>query len=413
MITEQNVREFFNKRDYDLRKSHNGRWIDQKCTLDEISFVADCILNYVEQTKNSSFSSRDVQYFDYSNENTKLLFKKPDTKSKSAKNEYDKFFQQPMKLFANAGIFTEQKIKRKNIFTIVEKEILEYIAIREMNALKFLNAYIEKVLKDSNLYNDFQKFFEIQTQKAYISLKEKYINFTIQETNINKIKEPRRIFTKIVNPLAYFKNKKGSVRGRISKHEITFDMMMYNHDNFRDIYAEKPKNVTRKEWLSKHSLEPNNDYYSYQSEKAKRFLRIFNDQYRNGLTEYLEKNQMNDKATHIHHIFPKAQYPQICYFLENLIALTPTQHLNYAHPNGRTQEINLEYQHLLLLAKADRIKENLEPAKSANICEIIYDFPKFLHVLSVGFDEENIESIENMDFPSVVNAINVHYAKLA
>ena len=57
----------------------------------------------------------------------------------------------------------------------------------------------------------------------------------------------------------------------------------------------------------------------------------------------------------MHHIFPEADYPEIGSYLENIIALTPTQHLNYAHPNGHTQEIDEQYQHLLLLAKADRI----------------------------------------------------------
>ena len=85
---------------------------------------------------------------------------------------------------------------------------------------------------------------------------------------------------------------------------------------------------------------------------------------------------------------------------------------NYAHPNGRRQEINGEYQKLLLLSKADRIKENIEDSYADKV-ERIYEFPKFLHVLSVGFDDDEVESIGNMDFVSVMNAINVHYANIA
>ena len=133
----------------------------------------------------------------------------------------------------------------------------------------------------------------------------------------------------------------------------------------------------------------------------------------NGISEYPEKNHAIDKATHIHHIFPKSQYPEICYYLENLIALTPTQHLNYAHPEGKTREINKAYQHLLLLAKADRIKENLSFNSFSHEYEIIYEFSKFLHVLSIGFDDKEVESISEMDFVSVMNAINVHYANIA
>lgn len=412
MITEKSVFCLINNHDYDLRKTHNGRWIDQKCAADIISFIADCILNYARTTDNEKFSSDDIQYFDYSNDNVRLLFKKPDTKSKAAANEYDKFFQQPMKMFANAGVLKEEKVKGKNIFSILDESVLEYISMSEKNSLKFLRNYIEKVLLDSGLYNDFNDFFNKQTQESYLILKEKFVNFMIRETNIDKPTEPRRIFIKVINPLAYFRNAKGTEKGRISKHQITYDMMMYNRDNFRDICAGKPKNLTRKEYLAEHPVKINEDYYLYQSEKAKRFLHIFNDQYRNGITEHLETSRLQDKATHIHHIFPKAQYPEICYYLENLIALTPTQHLNYAHPNGHTQEINIEYQHLLLLSKADRIRENLEENKIPRQIDIIYEFPRFLHVLSVGFDEDDVETIEDMDFNSVMNAINVHYAKI-
>ena len=108
----------------------------------------------------------------------------------------------------------------------------------------------------------------------------------------------------------------------------------------------------------------------------------------------------------MHHIFPEAVYPEICYYLENIIALTPTQHLNYAHPNGRTQEIDEQYQHLLLLSKADRIHENLTDVAA----EKIYEFSNFLFVLNVGFDNDDVLEIADMDFCSVINAINVHYA---
>ena len=96
----------------------------------------------------------------------------------------------------------------------------------------------------------------------------------------------------------------------------------------------------------------------------------------------------------MHHIFPEAVYPEICYYLENIIALTPTQHLNYAHPNGHTQEIDEQYQHLLLLSKADRICENLTDVAA----EKIYEFSNLLFVLNVGFDNDNVLEIADMDF---------------
>lgn len=261
------------------------------------------------------------------------------------------------------------------------------------------------MLKDSGIYPAFENFFEKQTKDAYQHLKKIFSDFIIKYTKINGDVECNRIFIKVLNPLAYFKNSRGTERGRLSEQIITYDMLMYNRNNFRDIWAEKPKGITRKEYADVHSIKVNEDYYRYQSAKAKRFLRNFNDQNRGGLTEHLESSQLRDRAIHMHHIFPEAIYPEICYYLENIIALTPTQHLNYAHPNGRTQEINEQYQHLLLLSKADRIFENLTDP----ITETIYEFSNFLYVLNIGFENDDIMNINDMDFKSVINAINTHY----
>lgn len=416
MLTEQDVTNFINQFDYDIRKSHNGRWIDQKCTPDVISFIADCICNYSTENPNKEFTSQDIWFSKYAVKNTESVFKKPSPNQSAAKNEYDKFFQQPMKLFANAQILSETKIHSKNFYAINNSKILEYIALSEKNALKFLYRYIEKVLLDSDLYEAFEIFFQMpktnrsDLQTAYYKLKKDFYAFTHENTAIKKDFECGRIFTKVINPLAYYKNAYGTEKGRISSDVITYDSLMYNRNNFRDIYANKPKGITRKIYAKNHPIEINEKYYEYQSTKAKRFLRLFNDQYRNGLTEHLEKSQLNDKAIHVHHIFPKALYPEICAYLENLIALTPTQHYNYAHKNGNTQEINTEYQHQLLLSKANRIEENINDSYIERV-EKIYDFSKFLHILSVGFDNDDIETIANMDFISVMNAINVHYAK--
>lgn len=389
-----------------------------KCTPDVLSFQADCIYNYVTEHPNKPFYTQDIWFNDYTIQNTMAIFKKPSPTTDKAKNEYDKFFGQPLKLLGYSKVLNKTKDGNKNVYTVNNLELLEYIAISEKNALKFLYRYIEKVLSDSGILLKFNNFFQGQKnaftnqdkmQSLYLDIKNTFFNFTKRNTAINGDLECGRIFTKIINPLAYFHNACGTEKGHISKDIITFDMLMYNRNNFRDIYANKPKGITRKEYAFTNPIEINEQYYEYQSNKAKKYLRLFNDQYRNGITEHLEKTHLNDKAIHIHHIFPKAMYPEICYYLENLIALTPTQHYNYAHPNGRTQEINIEYQKLLLLSKADRIKENIEDSYSDKV-EKIYEFPKFLHVLSVGFDDDEVETIDNMDFVSVMNAINVHYA---
>ncbi|MBE6964696.1 MAG: restriction endonuclease [Ruminococcaceae bacterium] len=406
MLTQQSIIDFCNQYDYDIRKTGNGRWIDQKLTVDVLCFIADSILEFVGDDIHKEFNVKDIWTYQPVGDNVRLIFKKPDVNDPKAAREYDKFFGQPLKLLGYSKVLHEEKRGNCNIYRINNLDILEYIAAREKNTLFFLKTYIEKVLNDSDMMVFFDEFFDIQNEEAYKKVKANMQGFLIDNTHINGKTECNRIFTKVINVLAYYKNACGTRGGHISKSIITYDELMYNRMNFRDIYSDKPKGVTRKEYAATHPVEVNEAYYHYQSAKAKKYLRLFNDQSRNGQTEHFEETHMHDKAIHIHHIFPEAMYPEICYYLENIIALTPTQHLNYAHPNGRTQEIDEQYQHLLLLSKADRIQENL----TAATVEKIYEFSNFLFVLNVGFDNDDILEITDMDFCSVVNAINMHYA---
>lgn len=406
MIDEEAIVTFLNQNNYDIGKSQNGRWIDQKCTPDVVSIVADCICAFNSENNNFLFTSMDIWHSEYTRKNILSIFKKPGVNDESARNEYDKFFQQPMEMLANAGVLLKEKQGSRNFYRVGRWDILEYIAIRERNALIFLCRYIEKVLEDSGLMPDFERFFMIQDKDAYNEVKLVYSNFIMENTPINGQLECGRIFTKVINPLAYERDALGTERGHISEHIITYDMLMYNRNNFRDIYANKPKSIARKQYLEIHPVKVNIAYYHYQSAKAKRFLRIFNENYRNSEPEYQGDIYANDKATQMHHIFPESEFPEICYYLENIIALTPTQHFNHAHPDGQTQRINKAYQQLLLLAKTDRIKENL----TGDCKEKIYSFDNLKHVLIVGFDDNDIEEIESGDYVSIMNAINVHYA---
>ena len=407
MITQEDIVAFCSQYDYDIKIPRRVRWIDQKCAADVITIIADCICNYVsENGKNSFFTSMDIWHYEYAINNIEAIFKKPGVESKAAKNEYDKFFQQPMEMFAYAYILTKEKRGNRNYYRVNNFDILNYIALRERNALSFLQVYIEKVLKDSGIFNLFGHFLKLQTHESYIEMKEGFASFIIRFTKINGQVECNRIFIKVLNPLAYKYDKCGTEHGRMSSHKITYDMLMYNRNNFRDIFNDKPKGITRKEYLAMHPVKINDAYYKYQSNKAKQFLRAYNDLYRKSLTEYPQVPHIKDKAIHMHHIFPEAEFPEICYMIENIIALTPTQHLSYAHPNGKTQEIDEQYQHLLLLAKLDRIRENLE----GNTGSIIYEFNNFLYVLHIGFDNDYALMIKDNDFNSVINLINRHYS---
>ena len=405
-MTEREIIEFLSTKNYDIRITHNARWIDQKCTPDVLCIVADCILNYIDTNGNLDFTSKDIWFSDYTIQNVHDIFRKVQVDSSSASNEYDKFFGQPIKLFAYAGILEEEKFGRENKYRLINRNLLEHISLRERNALQFLIKYIGKVVEDSGLTIVFDEFFEQQNSRAYDNLKNTFFTFTVANTAIgskgsNGKLECGRIFTKVVNVLAFNLNKRGTEKGRISQHAITYDMLMYNRDNFRDIYAEKPKSVSRKDYIAKQHIVINEAYYRYLSTKAKRRLKQYNDNYRNGLSEMLGDIE---HATHIHHIFPAGEFPEISYYLENLMALTPNQHLNNAHPDGRTSAINRDYQHDCLIVKTDVIRENIEQNN-----EVIYSFSDFLHVLFVGFNEDTFLDIEPNDYDGIKAKIELEY----
>ena len=405
-MTEREIIEFLSTKNYDIRITHNARWIDQKCTPDVLCIVADCILNYIDTNGNLDFTSKDIWFSDYTIQNVHDIFRKVQVDSSSASNEYDKFFGQPIKLFAYAGILEEEKFGRENKYRLINRNLLEHISLRERNALQFLIKYIGKVVEDSGLTIVFDEFFEQQNSRAYDNLKNTFFTFTVANTAIgskgsNGKLECGRIFTKVVNVLAFNLNKRGTEKGRISQHAITYDMLMYNRDNFRDKKKKKPKSVSRKDYIAQQHIVINEAYYRYLSTKAKRRLKQYNDNYRNGLSEMLGDIE---HATHIHHIFPAGEFPEISYYLENLMALTPNQHLNNAHPDGRTSAINRDYQHDCLIVKTDVIRENIEQNN-----EVIYSFSDFLHVLFVGFNEDTFLDIEPNDYDGIKAKIELEY----
>lgn len=90
-MDNETIQAFLDAHDYDIRKTHNGRWIDQKCTMDVVCLVSDCIIEFTDRKPGSRFTVNDIWYSDYTVENVQQIFSKPDPSAK-ASNEYDKYF---------------------------------------------------------------------------------------------------------------------------------------------------------------------------------------------------------------------------------------------------------------------------------------------------------------------------------
>lgn len=400
------LQDFINEHTYDIRRTGNGRWIDQKCTLDVLCFVSDCILEFVNNGGTQPFQSPDIWRSDYAVTNVQDFFGKPDPLEYGAHDEFNKFFRQPMKMLAAAGVLREDGVVNNTIqFSVENMEVLEYIALRERNAYTFLCMYIEKTLRDSGLGGSFDRFFEGQTKEEYINVKDRFSEFCIRYTPINTAVEANRIFTKVLNTLACKYHKCGSERGHISTNFITLDKIMYNQVNWRDELSGKEKNVARRDYST--PVEPENDsYLKYRVNRAKKNLRTFTERYRNARSEVTDRLALGSPATHMHHIFPQNEFSEIADYIENLIALTAAQHMQEAHPNGNTQIVDKEFQYLCLMCKTESIKQNLLGGTDA---PIIYSFDYYTHVLAVGLKKPQIEDINENDFGSIYSVIEMSF----
>lgn len=395
--------EFLSQYDYDIRKSGDARWIDQKCTYDVVSIIADCINEYVENSNSEEFTVSDIWHSDYARENVVSIFSKPDPELKAG-NEYDKYFGQPIKLLGYSHVLNVRKEKNRYYYSINNQEILDKIALRPMNALNFLYEYISKVLSDSGLMKSFEDFFRIQTKDSYKEVRDNFISFTINNTKINGETECGRIFTKVINPLAFKLKKLGTEKGRISKFVITLNDLQYNRSNWRDELSGKNKSVTRSEYEPTVAQLQARALATYTVNKAKKAVRKFNDIFNNGQSEVCQSTELV-KATQAHHIFAQSDYPSIADFIENLIMLTPNQHFSMAHPNNKTQYIDKDFQYVCLIAKSTRIHDNL----TSDNADKFYDFDDYKYVLNTGLETDEFSSIEYLDFASILDKIDYFY----
>lgn len=408
------ITNFLNGTNYDVRISGNARWIDQKITPDNVSVICDIILNYYNENSNDEnngnvvFSVKDIWSQDYSTTLIPQLFGKPRPDNPASQQEYDKFFGQPIKMLGYSGILRENRVGSRNFYTIINLDLIRYLSTRERNAIEFLDLYIEKVLRDSDWWDPFERFYANPGTTTYNNCRRSFIQNTINHTRINGELECGRIFTKVVNVPAYVRNTYGTERGRLSRMMISQASLMYNSDNFRDILTEKPRNMTRREYEEQIGYQPNHQFTAYSVTRAKRVLRDYNDIYRNSRSEVSNLDYQMVDATNMHHIFMESEFPQIANYLENIIALTPSQHYSLAHPSNNTHVVDMAFQHTCILAKVGLIQDNLN-----NVVEPdLYSFSDLKFVLRTGLDRDTIELCPVNDYNEIINIVNTHYTEL-
>ena len=398
MIEE--IKKHLQQFDYDVRKSGNARFTDQKVTPDVLYIISNCILDFVKNESNLVFSTKDIWESDFANEEIKNIFNKPDVMNSKARSEYDKFFAQPLKMLEYSKVLKLTKKGNRNYFSVSNLNLLELISYRERNCLTFINIYLQKVLSDSGIWSLFDNFYENNTKENFDTLKDGFKEFLYTTTKINRTNkaEPGRIFTKIINPIAYSKKSCGTKRGFLSQDIIGYDELMYNRKNWRDV--SKVKGETRQEYelRAKNLIKKKKLAYSrFTMQQAKKLIA---KKY-NKVSEIQDVLAVGD-ATQVHHIFPRHQFPGIESYVENLILLTATQHSTKAHPNNNTRRIDKAYQYICLQSKCDTIQESVEVINDG-----FYSKQDFSFVLNTGINTKNFNG--GLSFDEIRNQLTQFY----
>lgn len=425
-MKKEEVKEFLDQFDLDIRKNGYNRCVDQKCTYDVTCFVADCIINFVEDDREKVFTASEIWKSEYSCQYVMELFNKSNPLLKSSKSEYDKFFPHPIKMFVYANILEragKRTIVGKNerfwptLYKVRNYEVLEFIASRERNAYEFLCMYFEKLMRDSGLEPSAQNFYTNQDQTSLDKFKDDFEKLIKENSSVRKDLECRRIYAKVINPICCKLGLRGAAFGDVTDNPIQFSNLVYNAENRRDKGVNKPKNIARRDFEIPEEIT---DVHTiYLIEKAKKRVRKYNeknngsqpetypafvDQYSiPNIDKSSEEYESLATTVEIHHIFPAHPYETIAHYLENLIALSNNQHRAKAHPNGKYKEIDPDYQYYLLLCKAARIKSNLS---MPNVKDHFYNFDDYKYVLNTGFGTDKFENVADMDFDTIIQLID-------
>ena len=392
------IKHYLEKFDFDVRKIKDARFMDQKVTPDVLCIIADCVINYLGNDTDKEFTVNDIWHSQYFIKNVKNIFNKPDASNPTARSEYDKFIQQPLKMLSYSHVLKCELRGNTNYFMVVNYELLEYIALRVRNSYIFLYEYLLKVLSDSGFLGHMESYKHLYLNKKlkqanFLELKEKFQQLMIGHTKIKGKTEVNRIFPKIINIYAAENIIPGTVKGKMSKGSFYYTDLMYNRVNWRD--KNKVKELTRQEAENMYDAmaRHNKAYDHYLIQKAMAIIR-----------KKYQESEVRDQwaageATQVHHIFPKPDFPQLANYLENLIKLTATQHFAKAHPNNRTALINKDYQLVCLIAKSDSIERSLSAGEST------YRKESFIYVIYTGL---SLELNVNLSFSDIKLRL-VHY----
>lgn len=370
-IIDKQIEEHLNTIELDIRKTKDARFFDQKVQPDILSDTCQCILESIDNgiINGNNFTSSDIRDCPCIDTLVRKVYGKPAI-HKSPK-EYDKLFSQQLKMLSYSGVLFVKRIKTKNYYSVKSYELLNYISLRDRFALKFLEIYLRRVLESSGIFHLFEYYFKLQTKESFEDLKSNYINFIQDNTKINTENEVLRIFHPLVKVFCFLGPYKRLVKRQMKN--VYFNDLLYNQPNWRDI--NKDKNISRSEFNKKFNEKIESNFsYDYAVSKAKRLVKKIH--------KYSEIHRFESyPATQAHHIFLSSQFPEIADIPENIISITPNQHLYRAHPN-KTSLVDKSYQAICLISKLDSIEIDYREGKGN------YSKEKFIDIVNIGLGQK-------------------------
>ena len=379
------LRNLWKGNSLDIRRTRNGRWYDQKATPDVMSAICDVI---VKETRRSNsfypFTIRSIWTSESFEEQTKDFFNKPDTRNPRVAREYDKLIGQPLNVLAAAGLLAV-KGQRPKVYSFASagaKKLIAEMAGSEIFACSFLHLYISETLKQSGLEGVFERFFKHPDRASFSDMKDSFTHFIIDNTPINGEVECHRVFAKVLNVCAFVRKARGARRGYISKHPVTLSDIRYNRINSQDAAVDKPKGVPRQIWKVSpdhpvHGVHARDDR-NYGERKVIKDIKSFHERKPEVSDSFSGVGLSPSVSVQGHHIFPRSEFPFLARVRENIILLTPTQHISHAHGGGGGGRINPAYQGFCLDKKMESV---MECEKNPN-CNF-YSFGAFKEMLAL------------------------------
>ncbi len=366
-----------------------GVHYEQKITPDLIWCVAHVVRELVAQDPQRTFTDKDVRESPVFNALMQDYFSK--APQEGAENEYNKLSSYQLGVLVFAGVLTQVGMRPKT-YQVVQREILEYVAVNDFNARSFLCAYTIKFIADNGLSPVFESYQQTPSQDTYQRAKEAYWQWAQVNTAVkgNDRRHTYRVFNKIFNVFCYAHRIPGEDASNVVPGPCPYAFLIYNRENFRD--KDMPTGMTRERYQQEVLAGFEQDgVVETLLQKVKNAMKV----------RYHHDSEIKDPTlgylpgagVHVHHILPQHSYSQFSLTKENLICLTPGQHYSFAHVAGNTRTINPDFQQICLKTKFAHIKESLQAG------EDFYDLREFAKVLTTCFgwqlsENPTLEEIE-------------------